>query len=147
MESREEVRARLREVDAGGSMTMTTRPLVDVATADMAQRRRAMEVRRRQAIAELAAQRRATGLSQTDIAARMGTSQSAVARLETGDRSAVRAVSVRHRELDATTGSSEERDAPAVMTDVASSHRVNQPARPSAERRDLQESSASARGR
>jgi ribosome-binding protein aMBF1 (putative translation factor) len=66
-------------------MTMTTRPLVDVATADMAQRRRAMEIRRRQAIAELAAQRRATGLSQTDVAARMGTSQSAVARLETGD--------------------------------------------------------------
>ncbi|HEX6471563.1 MAG TPA: helix-turn-helix transcriptional regulator [Streptosporangiaceae bacterium] len=64
-------------------MTMTTRPLG--ATAEMAQRRRAMETRRRQAIEELAARRRATGLSQTDIAARMGTSQSAVARLETGD--------------------------------------------------------------
>jgi transcriptional regulator with XRE-family HTH domain len=44
-----------------------------------------METRRRQTIAELAAHRRATGLSQTDIAGRMGTSQSAVARLETGD--------------------------------------------------------------
>lgn len=66
-------------------MTMTTRPLVAEATDDMAQRRRTMEIRRRQAIAELAARRRATGLSQTDIAARMGTSQSAIARLETGD--------------------------------------------------------------
>lgn len=66
-------------------MTMTTRPLVAGATDDMAQRRRTMEIRRRQAIAELAARRRATGLSQTDIAARMGTSQSAIARLETGD--------------------------------------------------------------
>jgi predicted transcriptional regulator len=66
-------------------MTMTTRPMVEVVTADMAPRRRTMEVRRRQAIAELAAHRRATGLSQTDIAARMGTSQSAIARLETGD--------------------------------------------------------------
>jgi transcriptional regulator with XRE-family HTH domain len=56
-----------------------------MAPADMAQRRRTMEIRRRQAIAELAAQRRAIGLSQTDVAARMGTSQSAVARLETGD--------------------------------------------------------------
>ncbi|MFB8003206.1 helix-turn-helix domain-containing protein [Nocardia sp. NPDC056000] len=34
-------------------------------------------------IAELAARRRAAGLSQTEVAARMGTSQSAVARLET----------------------------------------------------------------
>jgi ribosome-binding protein aMBF1 (putative translation factor) len=66
-------------------MTMTTRSVVAVATTDMAERRRTMEVRRRQAIAELAAQRRATGLSQTDIAARMGTSQSAIARLEAGD--------------------------------------------------------------
>lgn len=62
-----------------------TGPLVNVATADMTQRRRAMEARRRQTIAELAAHRRAVSLSQTDVAARMGTSQSAVARLETGD--------------------------------------------------------------
>lgn len=66
-------------------MTMTTRAVVAGATTDMSERRRTMEVRRRQAIGELAAQRRATGLSQTDIAARMGTSQSAIARLETGD--------------------------------------------------------------
>jgi transcriptional regulator with XRE-family HTH domain len=35
-------------------------------------------------ITRLAAQRRAHGLSQTEVAARMGTSQSAVARLESG---------------------------------------------------------------
>jgi ribosome-binding protein aMBF1 (putative translation factor) len=35
-------------------------------------------------VAELVARRRALGLSQTEVAARMGTSQSAVARLEGG---------------------------------------------------------------
>ena len=45
---------------------------------EMAQRRRALTD-------ELAARRRALGLSQTEVAARMGTSQSAVARLEAGD--------------------------------------------------------------
>jgi ribosome-binding protein aMBF1 (putative translation factor) len=35
-------------------------------------------------VRELAQQRQATGLSQTEVAARMGTSQSAVARLESG---------------------------------------------------------------
>jgi transcriptional regulator with XRE-family HTH domain len=40
---------------------------------------------RRQALSdELAHRRRALGLSQTEVAARMGTSQSAVARIETG---------------------------------------------------------------
>ena len=40
---------------------------------------------RRQALSdELADRRRALGLSQTEVAARMGTSQSAVARIETG---------------------------------------------------------------
>jgi DNA-binding transcriptional regulator YiaG len=34
---------------------------------------------------DLAARRQETGLSQTEVAARMGTSQSAVARLESGD--------------------------------------------------------------
>ena len=43
----------------------------------MAQRRRALT-------SDLVARRRALGLSQTEVAARMGTSQSAVARLETG---------------------------------------------------------------
>jgi transcriptional regulator with XRE-family HTH domain len=41
---------------------------------------------RRRALADtLAARRAAIGLSQTEVAARMGTSQSAVARLESGD--------------------------------------------------------------
>jgi transcriptional regulator with XRE-family HTH domain len=44
---------------------------------EMAQRRRALT-------ADLVARRRALGLSQTEVAARMGTSQSAVARLESG---------------------------------------------------------------
>jgi len=43
-----------------------------------------MADRRRLVIEELAAARRASGVSQTEIAARMGTSQSAVARLESG---------------------------------------------------------------
>ena len=40
--------------------------------------------RRRQVIEELAAARREASLSQTEVAARMGTSQSVVARLESG---------------------------------------------------------------
>ena len=48
----------------------------------MAMRRMAAE--RAGLVRELAAQRQATGLSQTEVAARMGTSQSAVARLESG---------------------------------------------------------------
>ena len=41
-----------------------------------------MAERRRLLVGELVARRRAQGLSQTEVAARMGTSQSAVARLE-----------------------------------------------------------------
>jgi predicted transcriptional regulator len=41
--------------------------------------------RRRDLIRELVSARQESGLSQTEIAARMGTSQSAVARLESGD--------------------------------------------------------------
>jgi predicted transcriptional regulator len=44
-----------------------------------------MADRRREVIEELAEARRASGVSQTEVAARMGTSQSAVARLESGD--------------------------------------------------------------
>src|ERR1700728_1622710 len=57
---------------------------------EMALRRRADEQAARMAedrgrlVRELAGQRQAAGLSQTEIAARMGTSQSAVARLESG---------------------------------------------------------------
>ncbi len=45
---------------------------------------RQMAERRRDLLAGLIAERRSAGLSQTEIASRMGTSQSAVARLETG---------------------------------------------------------------
>jgi len=50
---------------------------------EMALRR--MSAERRRLVADLTTQRRSAGLSQTEVAARMGTSQSAVARLETGD--------------------------------------------------------------
>jgi ribosome-binding protein aMBF1 (putative translation factor) len=50
---------------------------------EMALRR--MSAQRQRLIADLAAQRQAAGLSQTEVAARMGTSQSAVARLEAGE--------------------------------------------------------------
>jgi hypothetical protein len=46
---------------------------------------RRMSADRRRLVGELAEQRRSAGLSQTEVAARMGTSQSAVARLEGGD--------------------------------------------------------------
>jgi ribosome-binding protein aMBF1 (putative translation factor) len=57
---------------------------------EMALRRRAdeqaaqMAAERGRLVRELADQRQAAGLSQTEVAARMGTSQSAVARLESG---------------------------------------------------------------
>jgi ribosome-binding protein aMBF1 (putative translation factor) len=50
---------------------------------EMALRRMAAE--RRRLVSELTAQRQSAGLSQTEVAARMRTSQSAVARLESGD--------------------------------------------------------------
>ncbi|MFL6088097.1 MAG: helix-turn-helix domain-containing protein [Mycobacterium sp.] len=50
---------------------------------EMAMRR--MSAERRRLVTDLTAQRRAAGLSQTEIAARMRTSQSAIARLEAGD--------------------------------------------------------------
>jgi ribosome-binding protein aMBF1 (putative translation factor) len=50
---------------------------------EMALRR--MSDERRRLVADLTDQRRSAGLSQTEVAARMGTSQSAVARLESGD--------------------------------------------------------------
>jgi predicted transcriptional regulator len=46
---------------------------------------REMAVRRRQLATELVELRKRSGLSQTQVAARMGTSQSAVARIEAGD--------------------------------------------------------------
>jgi ribosome-binding protein aMBF1 (putative translation factor) len=53
---------------------------------EMALRR--MSEERRDLVRELTAQRQSAGLSQTEVAARMGTSQSAVARLESGDADA-----------------------------------------------------------
>ena len=50
---------------------------------EMALRR--MSDERRRLVADLTEQRRSARLSQTEVAARMGTSQSAVARLESGD--------------------------------------------------------------
>jgi transcriptional regulator with XRE-family HTH domain len=50
---------------------------------EMALRR--MSAQRQRLIGELAAQRQSAGLSQTEVAARMGTSQSAIARLEAGE--------------------------------------------------------------
>ena len=50
---------------------------------EMALRR--MTAGRRRLVGELTAVRHSAGLSQTEIAARMGTSQSAVARLESGE--------------------------------------------------------------
>ena len=44
-----------------------------------------LSVRRKELAGELVTLRQAAGLSQTEVAARMGTSQSAVARLESGD--------------------------------------------------------------
>ena len=44
-----------------------------------------MAARRRALVGRLVEQRVALGLTQTEVAARMGTSQSAVARLESGD--------------------------------------------------------------
>lgn len=52
---------------------------------EMARRAEEMTDQRRQLITQLAERRRSSGLSQTQVAAYMGTSQSAVARLETGE--------------------------------------------------------------
>lgn len=46
---------------------------------------REMAARRHQLVSDLEARRISLGLTQTDVAARMGTSQSAVARLESGE--------------------------------------------------------------
>ena len=67
-----------REAAAGGAGL----PLLP-GFREMALRR--MSAQRQRLIADLAAQRQAAGLSQTEVAARMGTSQSAVARLEAGE--------------------------------------------------------------
>jgi ribosome-binding protein aMBF1 (putative translation factor) len=60
-----------------GFREMALRRTADAQAARMAEDRGRL-------VRELAEQRQAAGLSQTEIAARMGTSQSAVARLESG---------------------------------------------------------------
>jgi ribosome-binding protein aMBF1 (putative translation factor) len=60
-----------------GFREMALRRLADEQAARMAEERGRL-------VRELAEQRQAAGLSQTEVAARMGTSQSAVARLESG---------------------------------------------------------------
>jgi ribosome-binding protein aMBF1 (putative translation factor) len=60
-----------------GFREMAMRRMADEQAAQMAQHRARL-------VRELAGHRQAAGLSQTEIAARMGTSQSAVARLESG---------------------------------------------------------------
>ncbi|MGH3188063.1 MAG: helix-turn-helix domain-containing protein [Streptosporangiaceae bacterium] len=63
-----------------GFREMALRRMAEQQTATAAR----MAEDRGRLIRELAEQRQAAGLSQTEIAARMGTSQSAVARLESG---------------------------------------------------------------
>lgn len=76
--------------DAGASLPvmpgfreMALRRSADAHAAQAEQAAR-MAGERGRLVRELAEQRQAAGLSQTEIAARMGTSQSAVARLESG---------------------------------------------------------------
>jgi hypothetical protein len=71
-----------REGERAGRDDVPELPLLP-GFREMALRR--MSAERRRLVAGLAGQRRSAGLSQTEVAARMGTSQSAVARLESGD--------------------------------------------------------------
>ena len=75
------------ELDGAGAGEVPVRRRADLPVMpgfrEMALRR--MSDERRRLVADLTEQRRSAGLSQTEVAARMGTSQSAVARLETGD--------------------------------------------------------------
>jgi ribosome-binding protein aMBF1 (putative translation factor) len=69
-----------------GFREMAVRRMADERAARMAHDQAAarMAEDRGRLVRELAEQRQAAGLSQTEVAARMGTSQSAVARLESG---------------------------------------------------------------
>ena len=67
---------------AGGETGAARVPLLP-GFREMALRRMSQD--RGRLMRDLAARRQETGLSQTEVAARMGTSQSAVARLESGD--------------------------------------------------------------
>jgi DNA-binding XRE family transcriptional regulator len=67
---------------AGGEAGVPRVPVLP-GFREMALRRMSQD--RGRLMRELAARRQETGLSQTEVAARMGTSQSAVARLESGE--------------------------------------------------------------
>ncbi|WP_327142435.1 helix-turn-helix domain-containing protein [Nocardia sp. NBC_01327] len=85
---------------------------------EMAMRR--MSEDRARLIAELAERRRAAGLSQTEVAARMGTSQSAVARLETEN------VDVRTSTLQRYAAAVDSRITLHVTNDTAESNRIGE---------------------
>ena len=61
-------------------VSMPQEPTLDEVAKDL----REQDIETDQEVRELVGQRQAAGLSQTEVAARMGTSQSAVARLEAG---------------------------------------------------------------
>jgi DNA-directed RNA polymerase specialized sigma24 family protein len=69
------------DADEGAAPTPADLPMMP-GFRQLALRRMAAE--RAELVRELVGQRQAAGLSQTEVAARMGTSQSAVARLEGG---------------------------------------------------------------
>ncbi|MFZ0753970.1 MAG: helix-turn-helix transcriptional regulator, partial [Trebonia sp.] len=71
----------MEDVDEGAATAPPDLPALP-GFREMALRRMAAE--RADLVRELVGQRQAAGLSQTEVAARMGTSQSAVARLESG---------------------------------------------------------------
>jgi hypothetical protein len=73
------------ELEAPGAGQVEPLPLLP-GFREIALRR--MAAQRRRLVTELTAERQAARLSQTEVAARMGTSQSAVARLETGEADA-----------------------------------------------------------
>ncbi|MFE3002502.1 helix-turn-helix domain-containing protein [Nocardia sp. NPDC059246] len=85
---------------------------------EMALRR--MSEDRARLIAELVERRRAAGLSQTEVAARMGTSQSAVARLETEN------VDVRTSTLQRYAAAVDSRIALQVTSTTAESNRIGE---------------------
>jgi ribosome-binding protein aMBF1 (putative translation factor) len=73
------------ETAAGGDRLPVMPGFREMALRRMGQERAArMAEDRGRLVRELTEQRQAAGLSQTEVAARMGTSQSAVARLESG---------------------------------------------------------------
>ena len=105
--------------DESGPDSGQTLPLLP-GFREMALRRMARE--RRRLVTELTAERQAARLSQTAVAARMGTSQSAVARLESGEAD--------------TRASTLERYAAAIGCQITWGLRDSVPPRPSGQRED-----------